>query len=251
TLSTVPAGISQKLINLGVNPTNAERYEQKTSDGKVTQGWLSHDIFITDEQLHAMDADISKAFYNTRVSVNGTRTITIVPSGSSFNNNVNNIIGILGGVVNDFNSLGLRLRFNVGETTPPNTAADFGPNNIVIQSNGTSGCSARFPSNGNPGSFITFDSNGSFQVLRTALFHEIMHALGLRHSDFRTGSSCENVRPASVGDENVSAPNLQSNFIPGTANDGNFTNSVMSRCFIGNFNLTEEDVRALQGLYGF
>ncbi|KAA1243499.1 hypothetical protein, partial [Aquimarina sp. RZ0] len=41
TLSTVPAGISQKLINLGVNPTNAERYEQKTSDGKVTQGWLS------------------------------------------------------------------------------------------------------------------------------------------------------------------------------------------------------------------
>lgn len=258
-LNRPDAVTTAKLVEWGLNVNNVERFEEKDAEGNVTKGWIDGDIIITDEHLEQdlptfdENSGIAKAFRRPGiifVAPRQTRTLTYY-SSRDFNDNQRRI---LEGVINTLNSLNLRLRF---VTRPQTTFTDpgfFDVNSITITASDRSNVniqgSAPLPLNGGirPRANINVPSNVDNNALRGIMMHEILHTLGLVHSDFRTGNSCPQGSAGRADQENFGSPSWH---IPGTAFDGNFMNSIMTTCYIGNFNLSGEDVAALRGLYGF
>ncbi len=262
--SELSVAAANKLQQLGFDIESLERKELKTRGGEVKEGWLGDDIVITDEELEAIKIEASegegneKAFIRNGIintnqgsSFGGVRFVSVgfVPSFQD----VGQVVPIpqaqrraLSRAVNAINNIGLRVFFVI---QPDGTGNEINFQGGFASSGSIEGF-APIPVNGNFGSGFADATAPNEQVLGAVYIHELMHSLGYRHSDFRTRASCSFVnRPEMVFDENSIAP-IDENFVQGTTFSGNFFDSVLTSCYIGNFNLTIEDVNALRSIYG-
>lgn len=113
----------------------------------------------------------------------------------------------------------------------------------IYKVNGEAGGSAGFPSGGAPYEQIQLNSGLaglSVDVHEHVATHEIGHTIGMRHTDWKTRSSCgQNTKEGKRG----------ASQIPGTANQT--TNSIMAACFDFGTNgeLRGEDAEAFKKIY--
>ncbi len=256
---------ANKLQQLGFDLDNLERIEIESANNETEEVWANDDVFVSDYQLEELDSwgliseddEDAKAFIrNGRISTNqgsvfnGIRFVSIgftVSRSSTTGRVVPKTAAerrALQRAVNTINNIGLRLFFVIqpdGVNNEVNVAGSIG---------GFIDGAAGIPTNGNFNrSFITASAPNE-REFGAVIMHELMHAMGYRHSDFRTRRSCQIAgQPRQVFDENSRSP-IDENFVAGTAFNGNFTNSIMTACYIGNFNLTREDVNAIRSIYG-
>ncbi len=243
TSSEIKKKVAQRFIEEGVNPIAGVR--PLVVDG--VKGWVSGDIFLSDDKI----ADTSvksplqeepgaKLFRTTNtVRINGNRrTINILGR----TNLTNKMRGALRRAVGNYNDLDLRIRFSleIGDDTS-------GRQIVVRVGAADGGALAQFPSGGNPGRPIIVDralNSESSNVLTHLMMHEIGHAIGLRHSDFRIRQDCPDSGNEGFGE--FGAIN-----IPGTDDSGRLLRSVMRACFTGaeSGEFIGEDARALGILY--
>ncbi len=244
------------LRELGYNPDLAEPYSYDFQ-GKTIEGFKILDQFVDNRTLQDIKSNIGKEetekiyVRNSRVnpyigrSNNGVRTIVLSIAGSNDLQgrpiNQNREIRIAREVANYFNGFNFKIRFEV--VTRNN---NFDTRVFIL--NGRDGLGAS-PRGGNPGNRIEVGRNVSNQQFRGQLLHEMMHTIGFRHSDFRTRRSCAGVNPSQVFDENGGCCPIDQVYIPGTDVNGNTLNSVVTACYVGNFNLTVEDWVALNHIY--
>lgn len=114
---------------------------------------------------------------------------------------------------------------------------------FIYQVNGGAGGSSGFPSGGAPYNQIQLNSGlagWNLDIHEHVATHEIGHAIGLRHSDWKTRSSCG---------QNTNEGQSGAVQIPGTVDQT--TNSIMAACFgagaLGEF--LGQDTLALTTLY--
>jgi len=254
TVQEVPKEVLDKIERLGVNPHGVVPDSYVKKDGTKVNGWLAHDIFFSKEDLATMDdlplvsegEEAQKAFRTTNiVSVpeRGTRTITI--RGVDLDRSIERG---LRDAVSDYNRLRLRFRLELSF----GRSSDGEEITVEQRQLSNNGGQGTFPSRGNPGNLIIIDPDNadvSRSGLGALLLHELGHNFGLRHSDWRTRSSCSN----SAGE---TADDIGAIHIPGTNTSSDFQNSIMKACnpffstterFISR--LTSEDRRALRELY--
>ncbi|MCW3463985.1 zinc-dependent metalloprotease [Chitinophaga nivalis] len=158
---------------------------------KIDGGYLvENDIFLGEQQLKTSPIStvlsIAKVEqYRTYNLVTGLpRTITIGVSGLNAN-----FQSATQQMVNAYNALGLRLRFQYVGTS----GADI----VIYGSNlggGVLGYSG-FPSGGNPYPQVVMNTGGIFGTnvafMRKVIQHEVGHCIGFRHTDwFNRGYSC-------------------------------------------------------------
>ncbi|WP_378183468.1 M57 family metalloprotease [Aquimarina sp. SS2-1] len=249
-IQEVPNEVISKLQKLGVNTTGVVPHTQLLPDGQKEDGWLSHDIFLSHDDIKNMpdlpssEEEFSQKLYRTnnlvRVPSSGQRVITV--RGRSLSSNLRR--GLRRAVAN-YNNLNLRFRLELS----------FGNNNggrdIVVFSNSSNGQGgvAGFPRNGNPFNRVEIDGGSTtlpIGAIEHLMTHELGHCFGLRHSDFGTRSSCP---PFLQGNEG--AGSIGAVFIPGTDPSSNSQASVMRACFrineSGNF--FRQDRVGLRRLY--
>ncbi|MFD2564643.1 M57 family metalloprotease [Aquimarina rubra] len=249
-IQEVPTAVISKLQKLGVNTTGVIPYTQELPDGKKEDGWLSHDIFLSHDDIKNMpdlpssEEEFSQKLYRTNnlVSVpsSGRRVITV--RGRSLSQNLRR--GLRRAVAN-YNNLNLRFRLELS------FGNNNGGKNIVVFSNSSNGQGgvAGFPRNGNPFNRIEIDGGSTtlpIGAIEHLMTHELGHCFGLRHSDFGTRSSCP---PFLQGNEG--AGSIGAVFIPGTDPSSNSQTSVMRACFRVNEsgNFFRQDRVGLRRLY--
>ncbi|WP_299443897.1 M57 family metalloprotease [uncultured Aquimarina sp.] len=226
----VPTEVLLKLQKLGVNTTGVISYTQELPDGTKELGWLSHDIFLSHDDIKNMpdlpssEDEITQKLYRTNnlvnVPNNGQRVITV--RGRSLNRNLRR--GLRRAVAN-YNNLNLKFRLELS------FGNNNGGKNIVVFSNSSNsqGGVAGFPRNGNPFNRVEIDGGSSslpIGAIEHLMTHELGHCVGLRHSDFGTRSSCP---PFLQGNEG--AGSIGAVFIPGTDGSTDSQASVMRACF--------------------
>jgi hypothetical protein len=113
----------------------------------------------------------------------------------------------------------------------------------LYQVTGGAGGSAGFPSGGAPYSQVKLNSGlagHSLDVHEHVATHEVSHAIGLRHADWKTRASCG---------QNTNEGQSGAVQIPGTVDQT--TNSIMASCFSANSNgeFHGEDTTAYNTLY--
>ncbi|MDH7444923.1 M57 family metalloprotease [Aquimarina sp. 2201CG14-23] len=246
----VPAEVLLKIQQLGVNTTGVIPYTQELPDGTKEFGWLSHDIFLSHDDILNMpnlpssEDEVTQKLYRTnnlvRVPNNGRRVITV--RGRNLNRNLRR--GLRRAVAN-YNNLNLKFRLELS------FGNNNGGKNIVVFSNSSNnqGGVAGFPRNGNPFNRVEIDGGSSslpLGAIEHLMTHELGHCFGLRHSDFGTRSSCP---PFLQGNEG--AGSIGAVFIPGTDGSVDSQSSVMRACFrineTGNF--FRQDRVGLRRLY--
>jgi len=248
TVQEVPKEVLDKIERLGVNPHGVVPDSYVKKDGTKVNGWLAHDIFFSKEDLATMDdlplvsegEEAQKAFRTTNI-VNvprrGTRTITV--RGIRLNSDNERA---LRDAVNNFNRLRLRFRLRLSFGRSSN-GEDITVRQQQLANGGGIGT---FPRGGNPGNLIRLDPDpqSSRAFNEELVTHELAHNFGLRHSDWRTRSSCRNQRGETAG-------RIGAVHIPGTSTSSDFQNSLMTACFKSTAtpNFTSEDRRALRELY--
>lgn len=205
---------------------------------KIYEGITVGDIFISYEELdkwvRANNSNSKLFIRESRVETNGRRTLNIgiVTSGNaSVSPTIKN--GAITAVqrYKSLNTVELDFTFTtgaLGDLSDPDIIIFRDDNNSFIGDTGFTAI-AQFPSNGNPGGLIAinrdFADNPDFpQSVWTVLMqHEIGHAIGLRHSDFKNQISC-----GPFQDEGI----LASEQIPGSNATGKNRNSLMRACNI-------------------
>lgn len=194
---------------------------------------------------------------NFVVSTPGTqvRTITIALGNNTF---PANYATALQNVINRYNNLNLRIRFD--QRSPGSAAnirilrSDLGgvnpeTNSIVL------GRASGFPTSaGNPGQSFTFNNNPAAQSnfntvtkIDEVLGHEVGHLIGFRHTDYLNRLSCGTIDPSEAN-----VPSVGAIYIPGTVTAANVTatnGSWMMACTNGNAGFTNGDVTALNYVY--
>ncbi|MBG6128620.1 hypothetical protein IWQ47_000690 [Aquimarina sp. EL_43] len=207
--------VKEKLFSLGVNANYAEEYTSTDANGLSREGWLIGDIFISKKDLFEMPSlDVNpengQKLFRTTNLVTSNRTYRIDISGlpQAYKDGV--VIAI-----QRYNALGLNIKFTVGVPNP----------HIVVRL--TNRNIAQFPRNGNPGRTIELQRGLDQDLIAAVMMHEMGHAIGLRHSDYRTRRSC--VRFGSpITDEGPDT--VGAIHIPGTDNTGDNNQSIMVAC---------------------
>jgi len=222
-----------KIQSLYLNPTVVETHTLVQPDGTQSAGiMVEGDQFMTLAQLDEMVVK-NAAMATGEGAAKQYRTTNLVRAGSTIRvigYNGNDGFGLtstgqtaLQWAVNNFNRLNITINFTL----------DFGTNyqsyDMVVYrqpSNSGAGGSAGFPSGGAPNKLIQifagmdrYDTN----TVEHVITHEMGHAVGLRHTDYFSRSSCG--QNTNEGDAGVGA--IQ---IPGTAS-GVDPDSIMLSCF--------------------
>lgn len=246
----VPVKVLEKFQKLGVNSYGTVPYIQELPDGNKESGWLSHDIFLSKNDimnipdLPAAGEETQAKLYRTnnlvRVPRRGERVITI--RGQRLDSRFRR--GLTAAVRN-FNDLRLKFRLEL-------SFGNSGRSDIVVFQNSSSDAAAvaGFPRNGNPFNRVELDRGArslSSGLIEELITHELGHCFGLRHSDFRTRSSCNR----GIVDEESFPNSPGAIYIPGTDRNTDSQRSVMTSCYgrsaTGNF--FSQDRTALRRLY--
>lgn len=163
-----------------------------------------------------------KQYYSSSIVYQSSNTINIVGYNGNNSNGLRAATQTgLRWAVDNYNRLDTRFNFNLTFTT------DWGSADIVVYRYplSTAGGSADFPEAGKPGRFVRIYSgadNFNNQAQEHLTCHEIGHAMGLRHTDWRTQASCLSPNPEVSGSNGA-------NFISTTPEDDEL--SIMSACF--------------------
>ncbi len=237
----VSSKITQKLINLGVNPANAAITNTITPDGATTEIVSAGEVMIPSDQLFEYpDLEISEG--QTRAF----RHVNLVDVGESRNIKIvarflepESITG-LNSAIFQYNRLGLKLTFSLVEGAEDGDVIVYRNNNELFE-----GVMRSFlPYQGNPGGAIELSqevSNFSAQFRSLLFTRQLGRIIGLRSSDWRTRRSCG--ESATIVDSSVI-------HIPGTDNSGDSTASIMTECVTSTLALTDDDKKGLRFLYG-
>ncbi len=262
--TNIPTEVAAKLSSLGYNLANVERKELTFGDVTLDV-WSDEDAYITTEDLEKVDLslnqedseDFGKAFVrNSRIntnqgtSFNGIRYVSVgvLPE---FEANTGRPIPTSAGVrraleraVNTLNNIGSRIFFVI---QPAGTGNELNFSASITR-NGTLGGFAPTPVNGNFGSAFGEAFAPNERDLGAIFMHEMMHAMGFRHSDFQNRESCRLIGRFDLA--NRDEPQGDANFVAGTNGNRRNINSVLTACYIGNFNLFQEDINAIRSIYG-
>ncbi|UZO80974.1 zinc-dependent metalloprotease [Aquimarina sp. ERC-38] len=252
--------VEQKFADLGVNPSSGiEAITLDRGNGKSESGWLAGDIFLSTDDFKNMpvlplesDPNSEKVVRTNnlvRIPARGQRVLRInFQRGGPLNLPPVYQEGLRRAVQN-FNQLNLGFRMQLF-TGPGN--ADI---NIIYNPSGLAGARgaaaiSSFPRSGNPGAFINFGPDVGFRTARNLerlMTHELGHAVGLRHSDWRLRQGCP--RPFNVPER----PGfLGAIAVPGTNGSGRVLNAVMRACGDSRFtpiNFTDDERRGLRRIY--
>ncbi|AXT60365.1 hypothetical protein D1816_08375 [Aquimarina sp. AD10] len=262
-MNTTTIALNETQLNAlklnGITPeSNIVEEFKETILGESIEGLLISDNFISYKELDQMIENTDqKLFFNkSRITLpkKGKRMITVgvVTSGSQgLDNKQRNAAQT---VIHRYKSLNLKkidFRILIGVNNFGNTRPDI----VIISSDSfTSGGfdgRARFPENGNPGDLIgintrTQGSNWPQSELVSLIMHELGHAIGFVHADYKTRRSCIPFGLEDAGDFSDNQVDL----IPGTNSSGDYINSIMRACnfyAIGDF--TAEDKKAMRRAY--
>ncbi|WP_010177260.1 M57 family metalloprotease [Aquimarina agarilytica] len=257
----IDAVTAKKMWAIGVNPNTVESYDQKNPDGSITKAWIDGDLIIPEDHLSEIENpptdEIEAKAYRFRGILStpkkGVRNLELVAENFS-----NKQFNILKQAINSINSLNLKIKFKARKLKSKKirlNGRDFfepeavnGRNQLLVKAvRGLEFLGTAYrPKNGNPQKRIQIRKNIGNNTFRGTLLHEIMHSVGIVHSDFRTGSSCPKGNRARRDQNAIDGFPWH---IPGTSKDGNFKNSIMTTCYRGKYNLTGEDKKALRSLY--
>ena len=241
--------VEQKFLDLGVNPSGGiEPFIMDNEDGTSESGWLSHDIFLSKDDLVNMpalpqedDADAEKLIRTrnlVRVPSSGKRTLRVVGR----NNLPANAKEGLRRAVQNYNQLNLRFRMQLSfGNGNGNIRVLYRPNEL-----NPGGGVAGFPRNGNPFGTVKLGSTAGLDLRTTErlITHELGHCVGLRHSDYRIRFQCRNA--GNEGQTEYGAIR-----VPGTNGSGRVTNAVMRACYASStpVNFTNDERTGLRRIY--
>ncbi|KAA1245262.1 M57 family metalloprotease [Aquimarina sp. RZ0] len=220
---------------------------------KYKNGYIVEtDIFLTEAQIDELLTGIqpetgtinSKQYRTNRlVSINGASRTLNVFFDPGFNQFMQSSFDA---ALQRYNNLDLKLRFKRTNNRNNNDIqillGNFSDPKILGK--------AGFPSRGNPKKEITlsrshFNTGTNRSDATTVIAHEIGHAIGFRHTDFRNRAFSCGGSPEDEGSTSIGA-----NYIPGTPS-GPDANSWMLACSSGrNRSFTDGDQAALIAIYG-
>ena len=240
--------IASKLEKMYFNTDGIEKIDFLLPDGNTTPMFrVEGDILFSKQQIEEMEmgGDITTKQYHTNnlVSTNGVRTISIIgyTGGSGFGLSSKERTG-LQWAVNNYNRLGLKIRFSLSYGT------SYQSKDMVVYHNPNqsgSGGSAGFPTGGNPHKFVQIYGLNGFNtnVVEHVITHEMGHSIGFRHTDWWSRQSCG--QNSNEGTAGVGAVH-----IPGTPT-GYDSTSIMLACFSNGTNgeFNGNDKTALNYLY--